>query len=60
MKGFIGVQQGEKRGTYNTSKIPKTYRQIRLESSTVDNLEKLEGKTFTEKINNLLKTVDNN
>ena len=59
MKGKIGVQQGEKRGQYKTSKTPKPYRQIRLESTTVDKLEKLKGSTMNEKINNLLKSVDN-
>lgn len=54
-----GVKKGVTRGNYNTSKTPKQYKQIRLELSTVERLEKLNGITMNEKINNLLKTVDN-
>ena len=54
-----GVKKGMTRGNYNTSKIPKKYKQIRLELSTVEQLEKLNGITMNDKINNLLKNVDN-
>ena len=54
-----GVKKGENRGNNNTSKTPKQYKQIRLELSTVERLEKLNGITMNEKINNRLKNVDN-
>lgn len=50
MKGFIGTQKGEKRGTYNT---PGT-KQIKIKCDVLEKLEKVEGKSFSEKISNIL------
>ena len=50
MKGFIGRQKGEKIGKYNTSGT----KQIKIKISVFEELEKIEGKSFSEKINNLL------
>ena len=50
MKGKRGTQQGEKRGTYNT---PGT-KQIKIKLDVYEKLEKVEGKSFSEKISNIL------
>ena len=50
MKGKRGTQQGEKRGTYNT---PGT-KQIKIKLDIYEKLEKVEGKSFSEKISNIL------
>ena len=51
MKGHIGRQKGEKLGSkYNT---PGT-KQIKIKLDVYEELEKIEGKSFSEKINNLL------
>ena len=52
MKGKVGVQQGEKRGKYNTNKASK---QVRLKIYLIEEVEKIEGKSFSDKISNLLK-----
>ena len=54
MKGKIGVQQGEKRGSYNT---PGT-KQIKIKLDVYESLEKLEGKSFSEKILNMLNKIN--
>jgi len=51
IKGKIGVQQGEKRGTYNT---PGT-KQIKITLDVYEKLSTSEGKSFSEKISKLLK-----
>lgn len=50
MKGFIGTQQGEKRGKYNTTGT----KQIKIKLDVFERLEKIEGKSFSEKILNIL------
>ena len=51
MKGHIGRQKGEKLGSkYNTSGT----KQIKIKLDVYEELEKIEGKSFSEKINNLL------
>ena len=50
MKGKRGVQQGEKRGNYNTTGT----KQIKIKLDIYEQLEKIEGSSFSEKINNLL------
>lgn len=50
MKGFIGTQKGEKRGNYNTSGT----KQIKIKLDVLERLEKIEGKSFSEKITNIL------
>ena len=50
MIGKRGTQQGEKRGTYNT---PGT-KQIKIKLDVYEKLEKVEGKSFSEKISNIL------
>ena len=51
MKGFIGRQPGEKLGSkYNTSGT----KQIKIKLDVYEELEKIEGKSFSEKISNIL------
>lgn len=47
-----GVKKGTFRGSYN-SKGSQT-KQIKIKLSVYEELEKIEGKSFSEKINNLL------
>ena len=54
MKGKRGVQTGEKRGTYNT---PGT-KQIKIKLDIYERLEKIEGKSFSEKISNILNKIN--
>ena len=54
MKGKRGTQQGEKRGTYNTSGT----KQIKIKLDVYEKLEKLEGKSFSEKISNILNKIN--
>ena len=54
MKGKIGVQQGEKRGQYNT---PGT-KQIKIKLDVYKELEKIEGSSFSEKISNILNKIN--
>ena len=51
MKGHIGRQKGEKLGSkYNTSGT----KQIKIKLDVFERLEKVEGKSFSEKITNIL------
>lgn len=54
MKGKIGVQKGEKRGSYNTTGT----KQIKIKMDIYSELEKIEGKSFSEKISNLLQIIN--
>ena len=54
MKGFIGVQQGEKRGKYNTTGT----KQVRLRLDLIESVEKFEGKSFSDKIENILNKLN--
>ena len=53
MKGKIGVQKGEKRGKYNTAGT----KQVRLRLDLLEKVEKFEGKSFSDKISNILKKI---
>ena len=57
MKGKVGVQQGEKRGKYNTNEASK---QVRLKIYLIEEVEKKEKKSFSDKISNLLKINNKN
>lgn len=54
MKGFIGVQQGEKRGKYNTTGT----KQVRLRLDLIESVEKFEGKSLSDKIENILNKLN--
>ena len=54
MKGFIGVQQGEKRGKYNTTGT----KQVRLRLDLIESVKKFEGKSFSDKIENILNKLN--
>lgn len=54
MQGKRGVQQGEKRGNYNTTGT----KQIKIKLDVYSELEKVEGKSFSEKISNILQLIN--